>query len=472
MKRILFTISLLFSFAYTWAQYGNQYQYTSFFKTSGAFEYPSELGQDFRTFSVNLIGLNGYLGNSVADVNWLYNMGTNPNGYDPLTLAGEGLSHIINNTPETNFVLGGVNILPPLALAYKFKKGEDREEIVTLSLNHRVRTGSSFYFGKNFFRLLYEGNETFGTEPTNLTDFDIRAHAYGEWSIGAAFPIMEMGNGIALRGGFNLKYLFGYGALNVEKADVIMTNSPTGEVWDFQVDYRFNAALPGIGDTTTEIFSDVNPLSYATAGIGSGTGIDVGASAQIMDNLKAYLSINDIGSINYSGDNAVNFSATNNVKFDGVRINIFNTSSEEVEFKYDTLLSRFTPKETNNNFKMALPTRLVLGGEFGINQQETKKGQEYFQHNLYFTYIQGFNRSPGNATRPFVNVGYGFNAKNILSVGVNTGYGGVYGMNIGAFLGFRGGPFRFALASNAFLGTLAPSVAKGFDLTLNMGFAI
>ena len=470
MKRSILLLSFLSVATTIWAQYGNQYQYNSFFKTSGAFEYPSELGEDFRTFSINLVGFNGYLGNSVADVNWLYNLGTNPNDYDGLTLAEEGLSHIINNTPETNFILGGAHIYPPLAFAYKFKKGEDKQEVVTLSLNHRVRVGSSFYFGKNFFRLLYEGNETFGSEPTNLTDFDIRMHAYGEWAIGAAFPVMELGNGIKLRGGFNMKYLFGYAALNVEKADLLMTTSPTGETWDFDVDYRFNAALPGVSDTSTGVFEGVG-ASYVTNGIGGGLGIDVGASARIMDNLKAYISVNDIGAITYSND-VVNYAATSTLSFDGVRVNLFNTDSNEIEVRYDTLLSRFTPKETNDAFKMALPTRLVLGGEFGVNGKETAKGQEYYQHNLYFTYIQGFNRSPGNATRPFINVGYGFNAKNMISVGVNGGYGGVYGANLGAFLGFRGGPFRLALGSNAILGSLNPSIAKGFDFTLNMGFAI
>lgn len=471
MKRSILILSFLSFATCIWAQYGNQYQYTSFFKTSGAYEYPSELGEDFRSFSVNLIGFNGYLGNSIADVNWLYNLGTNPNGYDELVLAEEALSHIVNETPETNFLLGGANIYPPLALAYKFKKGEDKKEIVTLSLNHRIRAGNSFYFGKNFFRLLYEGNETFGSTPTNLTDFDLRSHAYGEWSIGAAFPIMEVGNGIALRGGFNMKYLIGYAAVNVERADLVMTTSPTGETWDFEVDYRFNAALPGIGDTSTGVFEGVEALSYATTGIGNGLGIDVGASAQILNNLKAYFSVNDIGSISYSNE-VRNYSAKSSVSFEGVRVNVFNTASDSIELRYDTLLSKFTPKETTDGFKMALPTRLVLGGEFGVNQKETSKGQEYFKHNLYFTYIQGFNRAPGNATRPFLNVGYGFNAKNIVSVGVNGGYGGAYGANLGAFIGFRGGPFRMALGSNAILGSLAPSIAKGFDFTLNMGFAI
>jgi len=456
------------------AQYGNQFQYNSFFKTTGSFEYPSELGTDIRTISVNLFGSSMYLGNSVADVNWLYNFAdqsstalannTNylqgPNG-EQYSIPHVLLDHMVNQTPETNYILGGGAVYPPLAIAFKVKTGEEKREIVTFSFNHKLKTAASYYFGKNLFRLLYNGNETFNGERVNLTDINLGVHAYREIGFGAAFPIIDL-KGMGLRGGFNLKYLTGYGGLKTNNADVFFQSSEDGTNWTFEGDYRINAAYPD--------FDNINTGDLVRQGIGTGIGIDVGASLQIWENLKAYMSINDLGAVTYGSDHSTNLSSSGKVVFEGVRVNVFST--DDITVNYDTLLTKFNPKETNEGFNIALPTRLVLGGEFGINSKESKKGVEYFQHNLYFTYIQGFNRSPGNSVRPFINAGYGYRAGNVVSVGVNTGYGGIYGYNLGAFVALRGGPVRFALGSNAFLSGFVPNLAKGFDFSMNLGIAI
>ena len=477
-KLIIFTIAIICAGTLARAQYGNQFQYNSYFKTTGAFEYPSELGTDIRKVSVNLLGSSMYLGNSIADVNWMYNIATqsmdasnNGTAYldgangEQYSIPHVVLDHIVNNTPETNYLLGGATIYPPLAIAYKLnrKVGEDGEkkEIVTFSFNHRTRTSASYYFGKNLFRLIYQGNETFGTDEVNLTDINLGVHAYHEWVFGGAFPVIDIKGTMGLRGGFNLKYLNGYGGFKTDNADVFFQSSADGGTWTFRGNYLINAAYPD---------PDNIDAGFLTGGIGSGFGLDIGASLQIWKNLKAYMAINDIGSIAYGDDHSVNFSSSGEVVFEGVRVNVF--SADEITVNYDTLLSKFNPVETNKGFNIGLPTRFMLGGEFGIGEKETRKGQTYFKHNVYFTYIQGVNRNPGNSVRPFINAAYGFRAGNIVSVGVNTGYGGVYGANIGAFLALKGGPVRFGIASNALLGGLAPSLAKGFDITFNLGIAI
>lgn len=473
MKKLVIAGLLISLLAYTAkAQYGNQFQYNAFFKTTGSFEYPSELGTDIRTISVNLIGTSTYLGNSIADVNWLYNFANQsssalaensnylegPNG-EQYSIPHVLLDHIVNQTPETNYLLGGATVYPPLAIAFKIKTGEEKKELVTFSFNHRVKTAASYYFGKNLFRLLYNGNESFDGERVNLTDINLGLHAYREIGFGAAFPILDIKGTMGLRGGFNLKYLTGYGGFKTDNADVFFQSSEDGSRWTFDGDYRVNAAYPDDVDGAT-----------IRQGIGTGIGLDVGASLQVMENLKAYASVNDIGGISYGSDHSTNYSSSGTVVFEGVRVNVF--SADDISVNYDTLLTKFNPKETNEGFNISLPTRLVLGGEFGINGKESKKGMKYFKHNVFFTYIQGFNRSPGNSVRPFINGGYSYRAGNIVSAGINTGYGGIYGFNLGAFVALRGGPVRFALGSNAFLSGFVPNMARGFDFSMNLGIAI
>lgn len=482
MKRFLILAIGLLSVLSLKAQYGNQFQYNAFFKTAGAFDYPSEVGTDIRKFSVNLFGANMYLGNSIADINWMYNVATN---IETGTIDGQSypvlrnddgstyllphvvLSHIVNETPSSNFLTGGAKIYPPLSIAYKVKAGEEKEEIATFSFNHSLRVGTSYHFGKDLFSFLYNGNGSFGAEPVNLIDFKLGFHAYSEWAVGAAFPVVELGNGLKVRAGFNLKYLVGYAAFDTRRANLNLVND-NGDVWTFNADYLFNLAVPPVAFDSTS--SEIDPVSYGRNGIGQGIGIDFGASVQIFDNLKAYGSINDLGSVRYGGDGVRNIKGSESLTFDGVRVNVYSLDS--FSFNADTLLGRFLPEVSSLDFNMPIATRLTLGAEFGLNEQETKKGDTYFKHNFHFTYIQGFNKAPGNSTRPFVNVAYSYRLKNILSVGANTGYGGIYGFNFGGFVGFRGGPFRFGLASNAVFAPLVPQLSKGIDFSINMAFAL
>lgn len=480
MKKHLLPVVLLCCAQMAQAQYGNQFQYNAFFKTSGAFDYPSELGTDIRAFSVNLIGVNYNIGNSLADVNWYYQVATKTetgtiDGEEVPVLRNEDgttylmpqvvLDQIVNNTPATNFFTTGFTVYPPLAIAIKFKAGDEKKEIVTMGFNHRVKSGFSYYFGKDLFTMLYNGNASFGDEPIDLLDLDVSFHAYSEWCLSTAFPLLSLGNGMKIRTGINLKYLVGYAALQTNQASFTL-NSSDPAVWNFKLDYLFDVALPGVFNEDEDINS-----KFISQGLGHGLGIDIGASVQLLKHIKAFAAVNDIGNIHYGGGNVRNYSGTGEVSFDGVRMG-FKDLDSKLEFNTDTLLSKYIPTETKRDFFMQLPTRFTIGGSYGLGENETRKGESYYRHTLHLTYIQGFNRAPGNSTRPFVNVAYALRMGNLLSAGLNAGYGGIYGMNLGCFLGLRGGPVRFALGSNALLGALAPQIVKGADVSLNLAIGI
>ncbi|MBI3141221.1 MAG: hypothetical protein HYZ16_00185 [Bacteroidetes bacterium] len=475
MKKHLLPIVLFCCAQSALAQYGNQFQYNAFFKTSGAFDYPSELGTDIRTLSVNLTGLNYYIGNSIADVNWFYQVATNvttgkiDDDEVPVLRNADGtayllphviLDQIVNNTPATNFFVTGITAYPPLAIAVKFKAGDDKKEIVTMGFNHRVKTGFSYYFGKDVFTMLYNGNASFGDEPIDLLDLNVSFNAYSEWCLSTAFPLLSLSNGMKIRTGINLKYLVGYAALQTGKANLSL-NSADPAVWDFNLDYLFDVALPLTGE------DDKINANYVRTGLGHGLGFDIGTSIQLVKHIKAFGAVNDIGNIHYGGGNVRNYSGTGQVSFDGVRMG-FKDLDTKPDFNADSLLAKYMPTETQRDFFMQLPTRITLGGSYGISEKETRKGESYYRHTVHLTYIQGLNKAPGNSTRPFVNVAYALRMGNLLSAGLNAGYGGVYGMNMGCFLGLRGGPLRFALGSNALLGVFAPQIVKGADLSLNL----
>ena len=450
------------------AQYANQYLYTGLSSNMGAYEVPSLLGEDIRTLEVRLLGIRPFFGTSVTNVNSVYNYATfEPSaGQDSSYLVRSILTDFLKNSPDNNFVSAGVSVFAPLSVTFKVKTGEDKKELATFSFNHRVRVASSLHFGKGLAQLAWEGNREYLGETINLADYYINAHAWAEFGVGAAFPIMDLNDMISLRGGFNVKYLNGFGALYTERSELNFTTASDARYVDLGLDYRINAALPFDPLDSTEDGGNVDP----TVRLGTGLGFDFGVTAKILDNIKASIAFNDIGGIGYS-NGVYNYYGDTTVRFEGVDVDLFNID-ESFEFDPDTLLDLIEPTQSNNSFRMPLPTRMVLHGSMGLQEKETKKGMKYYSHNVYFTYIQGFNRSPGNSLRPFLNAGYTYDLKHFLTVGGNLGWGGVYGANIGMHLSLRGGPLRFGIGSNSALGLLIPTSAQGTDFWMNLSIAI
>lgn len=482
MKKQILLFAFLFIGIMAKAQFGVQYIHSPYFKTTGSYELPSQLGTDFKHASINLIGQQFYFGNSAISANSLYNYqawllrpedfmqeGQSEGQFN--TYAAINIANDFIGTRSSQSFIAGMRTYSPLSVAFKLKTKVDGEriELATFSIRNNVRVASNFTVGNGIFKLIRDGNGPYVGETINLGGYYPNFHAYSEWVIGAAIPVIDL-DFVKIRGGFNAKLLTGIAAIYTERSDIEMTTSPDARSIVFDVDYKINLSAVGlsVGDTSLDFNGNGIGPRVVTDGAGNGIGIDFGFTGEITDALKVSVALNDIGSIKYE-ENVVNYSGEGEIIYDGLLVDFFSLE-DGFQINTDTVIEVFEPNRTRSDFNVPLPTRLVLNGQYGMNKTE-KNGKEYFKHTFHLTYIQGFNRAAGNTRYPFINVAYHYQLGNFLNLGVNTGYGALYGTNIGAHIGLRGGPFRLGIGSNTTLGFLAPSAAKGADFYFNMGFA-
>lgn len=455
-SRTLVLLLLLTGFSAT-AQYNSQLLYNTHFGAPRSFDVPSELGTDIKTFDVTLpTSMHLYFGNTSFSAQNIYNIATvAQDGGDEGLLAAYALQQVSENMRDVNYINAGVNSYP-LMISYKARK--DGKELATFSFSTRIVGGASFFFGRGPFDLIYQGNGAFAGEDKEIGNIGLNLNAYYELGLGAAFPIITLGELVDLRGGFRVKLLNGLGAVYTPRSSITINTAPDGSEVNLQMDYLVNVA--GVNN------DDFDPNSQSVNG--RGLGIDIGVTGRIMEKFKVSLAINDIGGINYN-QNVTNWEAQGNFNWSGLSVD-FDSLETALDIEPDTFLNDFNFQQSKNAFRMPIGTRLVFNASAGFNAKE-KKDVEFYRHNVYLTYIQGFNRMPGNTTVPFVNAAYAANFGNILTLGTNVGYGGLYGFNMGTFMSLNLWVVRLGIGTNSLLGLVVPSQARGLDLCLNASIA-
>lgn len=444
------------------AQYNNTMMYNSYFKGISSFDQPSELGTDIKRFAVTLPSFQGYAGNTAFSAQDFYNyyqIGTaetwNGDSLSSLDKAAYILGSAAGNTRDRNYVYGGLNAYPLMVSLKVNKKGK---ELATFSLSSRVIGGANFFYGGRPIDFFWQGNGAWSGEDVNIGNLGINAHAYYELGFAAAVPLVNVGELVDLRLGFRVKQLVGLSAIQTERSDILMYTDPEGKELNFDFDYKINMVIP----------DEDNPLSFGNNN-GRGIGIDAGVSGTILERFKASLALNDIGGIRYSSDQVSNLTLDKTYDWRGLYIK-FDSLENAFDMEPDSFLNEFEFSETGESFRMPLATRLVFNASAGIGSME-KKGMQFHRHNFYLTYIQGFTNVPGNSTLPFINGAYAFNLANVLTVGSNFGYGGLYGANLGAFVSANLAVVRLGLGTNSLLGLVVPSASRGVDFSFNMAIA-
>ena len=472
MKKLIIYILFCLPFLAS-AQYNTGLIYTGFFSNDNANLLPSEVGLDMRKISIRLGSAYMYGGNSFMDANSIYTYGKYVQreglGTDdqPFKSVGLILPSIVDKLGDKGIIGASAIINPPLGIVYKLNKS-DGSERMTFSFNYRFVGGGSFVFGSTLPRTIWEGNTQYVGENVNIGPFEAQSHIYSEIGGGVAVPLVDIGPLTNVRLGMNFKYLVGYGVLYTKTGDIWMNTAADGRSIDFELDYDVSiAGLMGLAykeasDTLNEFSYDIDDIRNAT---GRGFGVDIGITMDVLENLRVSAAINDIGAISYS-DNVYNFRINKTVTWDGLPVDFFNNDS--AAYDLDTVFNSDAITESSDDFNVPLAQRLVLNARMGFGENETSKGLKYFTHSFYGTFIQGFNNQANNSTRSFINVGYTYNIKNILTLGANGGIGGISRYNLGMFAGLKAGPFRMALGSNSLLGLVTPTVIRGADLSLNM----
>ncbi|TAF65836.1 MAG: hypothetical protein EAZ55_07590 [Cytophagales bacterium] len=406
---------------------------------------PAYLGNNGKKFEANLMfNFNLWAGNNFMKVSTI-------NAFASNNLTNSLVEQALGDMRSTDNRIGlGLSVQ---WLSAKFRADNTfGEEIATFSFEINERFDASMSFSKNIAEFLWYGNKRFAGQNINLGGFYPNMLAYREFVLGGARDVLNNGT-LRLRAAVRLKYLVGIAAARTESSNFIVNTAPDGSYIDFSVGYKAQYA------NANEEFS------YKRAGGGFGT--DLGITATYQENLKVSLSVLDIGSINFNQNTGGYERRDTTFRFDGILVNTSGVSSNNSNNVIDSLQNIITGKEIKGgSFSQKLPTRLSLQAEYTL-----PSGTEN-AHHFFFTYIQGFSDIGLASRRPFFSLGYVYQIRNQLNLGLTPSWGGYNNLSLGSFISYAAGPFRVGFGTNNLMSLISFSQGKSFDLTFNLGFNI
>jgi hypothetical protein len=275
-----------------------------------------------------------------------------------------------------------------------------------------IRGGGIVTLSKDFFRMA-----AFGLEPEgSVYVFDgTEAYAwwYGEYNLsyGRKLPV-EISFLKDLYAGIGLKFIQGYGISKSIRQSSTFGNypdpvNPVQYTLVGNIDFlTTHAGVDFMNDNSDE---DFTPFP---APVGKGIGFDIGFSGQLVNGFRVALSVTDIGKITWNR-NVIDSYNNRSVTFTGTSNNL-----------EDTLDSMFKGKtRQGQEFSTSLPTALRLGFETNSSQIPVLNFLPD-ELTLTFDYLQGFNESLGNTTKPRFSLGTEYYVFPVLPLRTGLAFGG------------------------------------------------
>jgi hypothetical protein len=271
--------------------------------------------------------------------------------------------------------------------------------------------GAVTTLSKDFFRIVTSGLEPAGSVYI-FDGTEASAWWYCEYNLsyGRKLPV-DIKFLKDLYAGIGIKFIRGYGT-----SQPISQKSSFGNYPDpanpTQYTLRGN-----IDFLTTHAGADfMNENSHASFTLfpdaGKGTGFDIGLSGELINGVRVALSVTDIGKITWN-KNVIESYGGGEVNYTGASSNLEDTLKSMIKGKT-------RPGEA---FDTYLPTALRLGFVTEASEIPVLK---FLPGNLIlaFDYLQGFNKSLGNTTKPRFSLGTEYRVFPILPLRTGLAFGG------------------------------------------------
>ena len=323
----------------------------------------------------------------------------------PKRLEMSDIDKILSQMPElpktrveAEMMLGGVSFQHPLVGGIGFGIIEHAGAVTTLS--------------KDFFRMA-----AFGLEPTgsvyvfNGTEGSAWWYCEYNLSYGRKLPV-EVKFLKDLYAGIGLKIIRGYGISQTIKQKSSFGNypdpaNPTQYTLRGNIDFLSTHA----GADFFNEHSDA-PITPFPDPVGKGTGLDIGLSGDLINGVRVAVSVTDIGKITWD-KNVIESYGSRSINITGDFNNLEDTLKNIVKGKT-------RPGEA---FDTNLPTALRLGF---VTEASEIPGLKFLPGKLIlaFDYLQGFNESLGNTTKPRFSIGTEYRVFPVLPLRTGLAFGG------------------------------------------------
>lgn len=458
MRLLVFFIALIcfLGFGVAVAQHNLTPLYNQHWNLAGGRLIPSKIGLDYSRLQVFVLGTHAYAANNSVALG-------------PAGRINSGNAASVADRLKFRTHVGIGREVEVLSIAYKFIRR--KKERLTLALNASERMAVSSAFPGDLGRYLIRGNALYAGEVIKVQKMEMSAWHLRDFGLAFVKPVNTslLNRMLQLRFAGRAKFVQGFAGAHLPATDGTLFTEQDGRYIDIQSDYRYHTA----GIQGWQMDNVNNPVN------GYGFGGDLSVTGNFANLVRGSISVIDIGRVQFT-ENTRMYERTGTLRYEGQVSDNFLTGASG---QFDTLLTTAIRgvETSGQSFTMQLPTRLIVQGEFVLDYDPNRKGnreysdkkydKKYDKHVVYLTYIQGFNRMPGNTVRPLISTAYAYSWGSFLNVGGNISYGGFATLGVGGFVSLRVGPVRAGVGSSNFLGAAFPNQGRGADYTFNLAFA-
>jgi hypothetical protein len=391
-----------------------------------------------------------------------FSINTNGWNYSDLVHKGRGskadsLVVDLNNFTST---IGEANFLDESA-GLTFLEGGLKSGRNFFAISFSEKEVAEIYFHRNLIELINHGNYPYIGTSFRSDAFGIDAQHYRELAFNYS---REMNKKLSL--GFSAKILFGLGTIHTNRMNLSVASPPTGNYLDLTasgkvdisapVDFNFDSS--GHLKSVTDNFV----LGQYLVNFGNpGLSMDFGISYRVNKKLELSGSLVDFGMISWN-DHTIRLNELGQFRYRGIMMaDPSQPSVTDVENFIrqvgDSINDEFILKKSAKGFATMLPVKLYMGGEFLVNDRVSLGGLARVR--AYNNFLRASLTASANAF-----IGRGFSLTGSYSVMESTFD------NLGAGIGFRGGPLQIYAASDNIFSPFNPGQAKNLNLRLGINF--
>ena len=416
--------------------------------------FPSFLGRDSYVLDVNIFNAYATAGNSFISLYDINNIG------DSLGDGEYYFDQLLKKSRRKNTIFAGTD-LDIVNTSFNVRKND--QTILTLGFGIRQRNEFQFTFDKNLLALLYQGNAPFAGQSISLLP-NINYLSLLDYHVSGVYSFRDMNfGGRKMKAAATLHRYIGISNVQTRTSDISLYTSPDGRYIDVTSDLDVHVA-PGVDSaylSNTE-FNENTIRNFLLKGHGSGWGIDLGCSIEMNEKLNLHASLIDFGYINFN-DESLNYTRSSSLRYDGVNIQGIVDPTVTSNFEADSLINFLELAESKGGYTITMPTKLLVCAEWHSPVDPDDK-VPFSKHTATATYLQSFSNYLSATAYPCLNIGYAFSAGNIITTGVNSTFGGMYGgIQAGGFISLRARLLKLSLGSNNILPVFYEKSAKASD---------
>lgn len=285
---------------------------------------------------------------------------------------------------------------------------------------------------------------------------DVRGWWLRDYSLSYARMLPDFPFVSKLAAGLTLKLVHGFGYVGTDHYSAQLVSRRDASVLS---SYRIEGSLDflvrrsGI-DAMGEDGASFSPFP---APAGTGFGVDFGLSGELLPGVRAAMSITDIGSISW----------TRNIR-EQIGKGSFSITKPNIQAQRDSAENAIKGDQRDGEeFSTPLPTALRIGGSLRLDETGWTP---WIPGTLLVAleYHQGFNKAPGNTTRPRLAMGLEYRFLKFLPIRTGLGFGGLDRFNWAFGFGLDFGAFTFDLGTENFAMLFTPNSFDQFSLGMAM----